>query len=233
MNQINVLLVEDNADLRQAIVRYLNKIGFDVKGISSAEDMYELLQTETPDILLLDINLPGDSGFVAMNKIRDVFAGILVLISAKKEASDRIKGLNLGADYYLTKPLDLSELEAVILNLYEKRIAPFMAEKELSNDEWHLNAVAWTLQLPNSNKLTLSATEVRLLEALLAPDMQSVKREDLYHAIGKPDHGPEDRTLDVLLSKIRRKVKDLGGELPLRSVRNVGYSFQGNARISR
>lgn len=225
MQQVKVLLVEDNSDLRHAICRYLSKIGFSVKGVSSAEEMYTLLEWQEADILLLDLMLPGESGFRILEKIRHGFHGVVIVLSAKTDIDYRVAGLNLGADYYLTKPLDMRELEAVILNQWRKRFPQNLG------GEWVLDLGSWTLVLPNGESLSLSSSEYHLFVILMKVAGEPVFRGDLFQALGRQEYGPHDRALDVLISKVRRKVRDLGADLPVRSVRNVGYVFNEPGRV--
>jgi DNA-binding response OmpR family regulator len=225
MHQVKVLLVEDNYDLQRAICRYLSKIGFQVEGVSSAAEMYCVLEAQKIDVLLLDVVLPGESGFKILEKIRHSFEGVVIVLSARTDIDYKVAGLNLGADYYLTKPLHMRELEAVILSQWRKRFP------HDPGDEWVLDLGTWTLTLPNGGSLSLSASEYHLFAILMKVLGEPVSRADLFQALGRREYGPHDRALDVMISKVRRKVRELGADLPVRSVRNVGYVFSEPARM--
>lgn len=225
---MKLLLVEDNLDLQRAITRYLTHVGIEVFACACAEDMAEVLAQQDTDVIVLDVMLPGQDGFSACEELRKTFMGPIVFISAHKEVANRIKGLNAGADYYLSKPLDMAELEAVIRNISARQMGRLGVPVP---SDWQLDVQNWILICPNGVETALSATEKNLLEVMMCTQGEPVSREDLFAALGRADTGPMDRAVDVMISKIRRKVKEQGAELPVRSVRNVGYIFNETGHI--
>jgi DNA-binding response OmpR family regulator len=112
-----VLLVEDDDDFRDALGRYLKTVGIQTVGADSVEDASEVLRNFAPDVVILDINLPGEDGFSALARLRQESDLGLIMLTGRNETADRIRGLTLGADHYLAKPVNTQELEAIIRNL--------------------------------------------------------------------------------------------------------------------
>lgn len=223
MSKIRVMLVDDEEDFREPVARFLRKAGMDVVGVGSVEEMAEPMTGWRPDVIVLDVNLPGESGMAALQRLRSESSAGLVMVTAQGGVDDRIHGLTLGADSYLGKPVNIRELEAVIRSL-SSRIAP---DKPVSAPEsgWVFDTERWTLISPHAEEVRLSAAEHSVLMALTRQPGQPVSRDVLFNALGKQPAGPEDRSLDVLVSRLRRKFPDSIITLPIRSVRGIGYVF--------
>lgn len=213
-----VLLVEDDDDFRDALGRYLNKVGIQAVGAESVEDANEVLRSFAPDVVILDINLPGEDGFSALARLRQESDVGLIMLTGRNEMADRLRGLTLGADHYLAKPVDTQELEAIIRNLSNR-----LTQKPTSEEGWVFDAERWTLAAPDGEKVRLSAAEYRLVAALVSAAGQPLSRDTLLIALGRRPSGEGDRSLDVLISKLRRKFES--ATVPIQSVRNVGYVF--------
>lgn len=213
-----VLLVEDDDDFRDSLARYLCKVGIQAVGVESVEDAGEALHSFIPHVVILDVNLPGEDGFSALARWRQRNDVGLIMLTGRNEREDRLRGLKLGADHYLAKPVNTQELEAVIYNLYNR-----LTHKPASGAEWAFDAERWTLAAPNGQEARLSAAEYRLIAALVAVAGQPLSRDELFAALGRPASGEGDRSLDVLMSKLRRKFVSV--TVPIQSVRNVGYVF--------
>ncbi|MBB4312977.1 response regulator transcription factor [Roseospira marina] len=226
MSSICIALVDDEPDFREPTARYLRKRGMTVHEAGSIEDLTATLTEIRPDILLLDVGLPGETGLEAIQRLRDQTGAGVIMVTARGGLDDRIDGLDRGADSYLTKPVDMRELEAVVLSVWRRigRDPATSAEGE-AEAAWLFDAEAWTLISPDGETVRLSGAEYGVLWRLTETPGQPVSRDRLFEALHKPQSGPEDRSLDVLVSRLRRKFSVSAFKLPVRSVRGVGYVF--------
>lgn len=223
MSKIQVMLVDDEEDFREPVARFLRKVGMEVMDVGSVEEMAQSMTGFRPHVIVLDVNLPGESGLEALKRLRAESSAGLVMVTAQGGVDDRIHGLSLGADSYLGKPVNIRELEAVIRSL-RSRVAP---EQPASVPEpgWVFDTERWTLSSPTGEEARLSAAEHAVLTALTRHPGQPVSRDVLFTVLGRQSSGPEDRSLDVLVSRLRRKYPDSTTTLPIRSARGIGYVF--------
>jgi two-component system, OmpR family, response regulator len=218
-----ILLVEDDADLREMVRRALVREGFDVTGRATGGDALRAVEHEVPDAIVLDIGLPDSDGRDVCEAIRSrgVKAPVLFL-TARDAVSDRIAGFGAGGDDYVMKPFEVKELVARLGALL-RRSAP---DPGLVARGLRLDPVAHAVQ-SGETRLTLTPTEFRLLAALAAQAGRVVRRHELV-AAGWP-YGAivHDNTLDSYVARLRRKLRALDGGVTLATVRGVGYRLQG------
>lgn len=217
---IKVILVDDEEDFRDPVARFLRKRGITVLDVGSVEDLTAALPTFQPDIIVLDINLPGENGLDAVERLRGTSTAGIIMATARRGVDDRIQGLSLGADSYLEKPLDVRELEAVIRSLWG-RLAPRAPSDP--DTVWLFSPEDWTLTAPDGLSVRLSTAEYNMVTLLAREPGVAVSRDILFQALGKTASGPEDRSLDVLVSRLRHKFTASEHTLPLKAVRWVGY----------
>ncbi len=232
---IQVVIVEDDVDLRDTFCRYLTRVGMNVTGVGSVEE-FEALNV-SPDIAIFDINLPGDSGLVGAGRLRLTSRAGIIMLTARDALDDKVLGLSLGADAYLVKPVHIRELEAMIRSLYrrltDENTSQPQAPVPVEDGAWILDTRRWSLTPPGrQNGVPLSAAEYHFLSVLMRSFGQPVPREDILQALGKGNSETELRGLDTLLSRLRKKVETevAGIEFPVRSVRGIGYVFAAPAR---
>ncbi len=213
---LDVLVVEDHADLCEEIVSYLQARGMTVRAAGNGRAMDDAMAVRRPDIVLLDLGLPEEDGVsIARRLAGDPRSGVIV-ITARGRVEDRILGLNAGADFYLVKPLDMRELEAAIASVMRRRGVP--AEPALA---WRLEATRWRLVTPDGVAIALTEAEVRLLSPFFETPDAIVDRQTLAERLDMDARG-----LDLLVHRLRRKVEaDTGKILPLRTMRFRGYAF--------
>lgn len=233
-HHIALALVEDDEDLREEIVEALVDHGFDVRGFPASRELYLGLMQRPCDIAILDIGLPGEDGFSIMEHLRAATQAGIIMLTARGQTGDRVRALRGGADIYLVKPVDIEELAANIVSLArrlnkvpDKAPAPVEQPGEKTGTAfWRLSSDSWVLLSPGGGKVQLSTSERTVLEALMHQAGATVSRETLVTALG---HHPDDvfsNRLDMLISRLRRKVQQATGEpLPLRSVRGAGFSL--------
>lgn len=235
---IRVLIIEDDEDFRDSVCSYLEDVGMRAEGIVSAEDLESrLARPGKADVLVCDANLPGESGFsvVARLRLRQPEVG-LILLTGRRRQEDRMLGFSLGADHYMVKPVDLTELELVIRNLHRRVAGNGEAKPTVRGAEgeevWQLDIRRWLLTAPNGRALRLSASEQQFLRRLIDGDGEVVSREDLLLAMNRPQYAAYFRNLDVTVSRLRRRVREACDEnLPVVAARGQGYVFTGTARL--
>ncbi len=219
-----IIVVEDDADLRDQVVTYLSLSGFDTVGVGSAAELYRRMAVETFTILVLDLRLPDEDGLSIAAHVRTHGTIGVIMVTARGDIEDRLRGREAGADVYLTKPVDLRELVAAVKGL-ERRLHPAAeSPPSPSAQPWRLDRDSFSLMAPNGRSVPLTANEVALLNRLSSPCGVTVPRGELLATLGYDPHDPSNRNLDAALRRLRLKVeKDAALPLPVRTVHSVGY----------
>jgi DNA-binding response OmpR family regulator len=226
MSSTSVVVVEDEADLRDSMCTFLDALGFEVRGAASAADLEALWNAQTADILVLDVNLPDDSGFAVAQRMRASSRVGIIMLTARSQVNDRIAGLEAGADNYLVKPVNLRELAAAVKGLARRLEPPVEPDDGTLPLPWTLDAVTWSLVAPSGVAVALTAAEFSLMNALSGSPGESVSCDAILCALGKAAVDTNRRSLDSVLSRLRRKVeRETGLQLPVKSVRSLGYVF--------
>ena len=225
-----IFLVDDDARLRKLLVKFLKEHGFGLREFPDGSAVAAAIAAERPDAVILDIMLPGENGLEILGRIRRESAVPVIMLTAKGEDEDRIMGLELGADDYLPKPFNPRELLAR-LNAILRRSAPLREAGAHSADTLEvagllLNRNRRTVGSGNI-ELALSATEFKLLEALMSrPNMILSRDELLNYARGK-EFGPYDRSIDVHIGRLRMKIETLpGAQKCIKTVWGSGYMLE-------
>lgn len=219
--QHSILLVEDDADLREMVRRALVREGFDVTGRATGGDALRAVDHDVPDAIVLDIGLPDSDGRDVCEAIRGrgVKAPVLFL-TARDAVSDRIAGFGAGGDDYVMKPFEVKELVARLRALL-RRSAP---DQGLVARGLRLDPVAHAVQ-SGETRVTLTPTEFRLLAALAAQPGEALARRDLRAAAWPTGGVVHDNTLDAHLARLRRKLREVPDAPEIRTVHGVGYSL--------
>lgn len=215
---IQVLLVEDDADLRASLGEYLNLSGFDVTDAETLAQARHWLAGHHCDLVVIDRGLPDGDGLELAEVLRDRDQCGMVVLTARADLNNRLQGYREGVDHYMVKPVDLRELVAV-LKAVGKRAAP----KELEG--WQLDTLQWRLTAPNGREVRLTRAERALLSALAATPGQLVPREELRKALGYPaDYDP--RRMEILVRRLRNKIEaETGLSHPIETVHAQGFAF--------
>lgn len=220
-SSLDVVLVEDDAELRDAILApALAAAGCRVLGVGSAAELYRAIAGRTPDVLVLDIGLPDESGFEIARHLREHSDVGIVMLTTRSAAADRVRGLDGGADAFLPKPVDVDVLCATVRSIGRrlKRLSP------AAQAGWRLDADGWRLVAPDGAAVPLNAMERQLLRRLTETPGAPVRREQVIAALADDLQAFDPHRLDVLMHRLRRKLADSGmPPLPLRTVRGVGY----------
>lgn len=219
---LQLMLVEDNRELREILASGLRHYGHTVREVAGAREMDAALREFTADILILDLGLPGEDGIAVARRLRKQYQRDLgiVMVTARARVEERVLGLDTGADLYFVKPVDILELEAALRSLYRR-----MPGRQPSR--WRFNATTAVLTSPNNCSLPLTAQECILLRSLLRSPGANVSRQEIFQALHQPDDQYGDKRLETLISRLRRKMKiiDPQTELPIRARHNLGYAF--------
>jgi DNA-binding response OmpR family regulator len=221
---IQVAVIEDNPDLRDDLVFTLSHQGLTVAGFGlGAEFDRALVSGASFHVLVLDLGLPGESGLSLARRLRRSHPDLgIVMLTARSSLADRIRGLSDGADLYLNKPADMGELAASIRAVARRVVRPTPAEVV-----WRLDGVGMHVTRPDGVSIPISLQENLLLRCLCSAPGHFASRRELIAALGKDEVSYDERTLEVTLSRLRRK---LGAEAPLKALRGKGYKFTAPLR---
>ncbi|ABZ75506.1 two component transcriptional regulator, winged helix family [Shewanella halifaxensis HAW-EB4] len=225
-----VLLVEDDIRLANLIVDFLKSHGMHVEVERRGDTVLTRLINYKPDIILLDIMLPGMDGLTLCEKLPDYFAGPILLMSALGSNEDQIKGLELGADDYVVKPVDPSLLVARINNLLRRQAKPAQVESHcLSFGKLSIDPHTQAIRL-GETEVDLTSHEFELLWLLASQAGQVMSRQYIYQYLLNIDFDGKDRKIDVRISRLRKKLGD-NIETPFRikTVWGQGYLFAPEA----
>ncbi|SEA73416.1 two-component system, OmpR family, response regulator CssR [Thalassobacillus cyri] len=219
-------IVEDDPNIRDIVKAYLEKGGYHVNEMESAEAAWELFQQAPPDLWVLDIMLPGMDGYEFCKQVRQSSQVPIIIISAKDEEIDRILGLELGGDDYLTKPFSPRELVARVkrqLTRWEAmNKAAFPADKEILQVEGLILYMEERRAFWNEEEVEVTAKEFDMLKLLAQNPNRAFSREELLVKVWGEDYFGSDRAVDDLVKRLRKKLVDI----PLETVWGYGYRLR-------
>jgi len=225
----HVVVVEDDGGIRTLLVRILRENGYEASGAADGIALRDLLADRPVDLILLDIMLPGENGLDLCSSIREHSNVPIIIVSARGEEVDRVAGLELGADDYIAKPFGRPELLARVRALL-RRAGPLTQRKEANTVEsllfagWRFNIRHRELLAPSGAEVELSGAEQDLLLSLLRHPQRVIGRERLLELSRTRIRNSSDRSVDVLVSRLRRKLGDGRRNRPMiRTIRGVGY----------
>lgn len=224
-SQPRIAIVEDNVDIREEIEFYLDAKGFPTWGVESAEAFWRVLHARPVDIVLVDVGLPGEDGFSVLEYMRDLQRFGRIVISARGGREDYLRGLDLGADFYFVKPLNMATLVQAITQLWQRLQAE--AQQELptvTTRQWNLEGNC--LHGPGEEPpLELSTQEAKLLEVLLRHRNQLCSKALVHDLMFGYAKTPDTHRVSVVLSRLRGKAERQGVRLPVRTVFGKGIVF--------
>ncbi|OPX55113.1 DNA-binding response regulator, OmpR family, contains REC and winged-helix (wHTH) domain [Oceanospirillum multiglobuliferum] len=237
-NNAHILIVEDDLASRSLLASYLQKEGYKVSETAQADNLVQQVQAQQIDLVLLDINLPGKDGLTLTRELRAHSKVGIILVTSKVDEIDKIVGLELGADDYVTKPFNPRELLVRAKNLlwrvrdqnvHSQSAALITPDRILLHFEgWLLDGNKRLLQAPDQVQERLPEGEYRLLYALLRHAGQILSRDQLMDEIHGREWTPNDRSVDVLIGRIRRKLRDNPSNPRLiLTAHGAGYLFAG------
>lgn len=230
----HILIVDDDRDLRDLLVQYLEDSGYAVTAAKSGREMHRVLADKTVDLIVLDLMLPQEDGLKLCRDLAaaDANAPPILMLTARGDEADRILGLEMGADDYLAKPFASRELLARIKAILRRaRALPANlriteAARGLAFGDWVLDTMHRHLVDSTGTMIALSGAEYRLLRVFLDYPQRVLNRDQLLNFTQGRDTEPLDRSIDILVSRLRQRLKDDAREPRfIKTVRNEGYVF--------
>ncbi len=221
-----VLIVEDEAPLQELLAYNLQSANFDVEQAFDGDQAQDLVAERTPDLILLDWMLPHTSGIELCRQFRRMpeTANVpIIMLTARAEESDRLRGLNTGADDYVTKPFSVEELIARIRAVL-RRVRPAFAEELLTFADLTMDLASHRV-MRGDDEIHLSPTEFRLLRQLLERPGRVFSRDQLLDSVWGHDQDVELRTVDATIRRLRKALNESGRADLLRTVRAAGYAL--------
>jgi len=217
--QVQILIVEDETDLRNGLSDLLVLEGYQVAGVGSLAEYRSWVQSNQYQILLLDRTLPDGDGLELLVEERAERDAPVIVMSGKGAPEDRVAGLEADADYYLVKPIDMAELVALIRR-FERRMQ--IPQEEV----YQLDGQRWKLQMPDKGIVPLTRSEMNLMSCFVEQPGMTVSRDEIIRALGGRPDVYDERRLEVMVRRFRKKVSEAGYEhFPLATVYGVGYAF--------
>ena len=233
-----ILVVDDDPGIRRLLTRFLSAEGFDLAAVADGDSMWRKLQVWPCDLIVLDLRLPGgEDGLGIARQLREESDVALIMLSGRSDCVDKVVGLELGADDYVTKPFDPRELLARIRSALRRsgrlrfhHSAPEPAGKTYRFSGWKLDFGRRLLTSPAGAPVELTSYEFQLLAILVCRPGRPLSRDQIAELIAHRQRGPDDRSIDVLIGKLRRKLND-DPRTPrlIKTVRGVGYLFTSPA----
>lgn len=238
MSLPHLAVLDDEVDITQLLATYLQVQGYRVSQVHSGHALQELMARDPAALVLLDLGLPGEDGFAIARQLREHWRCGLVIVTGRGDAIDKVVGLEIGADDYVTKPFDLRELLARIKAVL-RRIAPAepaaapAAAAPPADDRSTLRFAGWTLDTgarrlvdATGTEVVLTTGEFELLQVLARHAGRVLSRDFLLEQTRGREAAPFDRTIDVLIGRLRKKLADSADEPQIiKAVRGAGYLF--------
>jgi len=226
-NSFRILVVDDDLDICKLLHDYLHSHFLEVKTAHNGEEMFSALKSYKADLIILDVMMPGADGFQICQTLRKTSNVPVIMLTAGSDDTDRIVGLEIGADDYMAKPFNPRELLArikAVLRRSEKNIEPNEALKKFQFHDWVLDFSTRELSHVNGERWTLNGAEFSLLSLMLHKPGHVFTRDELSNHLRGRDSYPFDRTIDVQISRLRQRLKDDNKQTQLiQTVRGSGY----------
>jgi DNA-binding response OmpR family regulator len=230
MDNIKVLVIDDDTNICELLRLYLEKEGFSVISVNDGEAALSAFKSEEPDIVLLDIMLPKLDGWQVCREIRKFSETPIIMLSAKGETFDKVLGLELGADDYVTKPFDTKEIVARIKSVLRRTNANAVTVdenqiKEVNYDKLSINLTNYVLKV-DGKQVDTPPKELELIYHLASHPNKVFTRDQLLDEVWGFEYYVDSRTVDVHIKRLREKLKGVSDKWELRTVWSVGYKFE-------
>jgi two-component system phosphate regulon response regulator OmpR len=228
----SVLVVDDDADVRRMLVEYLGSHDYEVAGVANGAEMRAALERKVPDVVLLDVGLPGEDGLSLARFLRERYPVGIIMVTAADGVVDRVVGLEMGADDYVAKPFDPRELRArlksVLRRVRDETVpsAPAAARQRLRIGRCTLDLDARRLLDADGADIAITAMEFDLLKTFVEHPNKVLTRDRLLTLTRNREWEPFDRSIDIRIARLRRKVEvNPDNPLAIQTVRGAGYMF--------
>jgi len=226
---VHIAVLDDEADITRLLANYLQAQGFRVSQTHNGSTLLRLMAEDPPQLVLLDLGLPGEDGFAIARELRERWRCGLVIVTGRGDAVDKVVGLEVGADDYVTKPFDLRELLARIKAVLRRTLTAPAPGASLPRPkhrfaEWELDVAARRLLDPHQREVPLTSGEFDLLSVLVEHAGRVLSRDFLLEHTRGREAGPFDRTIDVQIGRLRKKLEQNSDDPQIiKSVRGAGY----------
>lgn len=230
-NTKQILVVDDDQVIRELLSEYLTKAGFSVIAAEDGIEMAKQLQSNQPDMIILDIMMPGDDGFVLCQRVRQTSNVPIIMLTANSDEVDRVLGLEIGADDYMAKPFSPRELLARIKALlrrsgFIKQEIKAVKPRFIKFADWKLDTLQHSLLNNVGQPLSLTGADYQLLMLFLENPNQAISRDQICQALHGRDAFANERGIDVHLSRLRQSLGDDAKQPQIiKTVRGAGYVF--------
>ncbi len=219
-----ILIVEDEANIRELLRLYLEREGYTVIEAENGVEGIKKWKSDKPDMLLLDVMMPVMDGWAVCKEIRMESDVPIIMLTAKGETADRVSGLEMGADDYIVKPLEMPEVIARVRAVF-RRMAPDDAPEKLSFDNLVIDKQAYDLVI-NGKRVDAPPKEIELLYFLASSPNRVFTRAQLLDDVWGFDYFGDTRTVDVHVKRLREKLEGVSDKWELKTVWGVGYKFE-------
>jgi two-component system phosphate regulon response regulator OmpR len=229
-----IVIVDDEPEFRATVAEYLAQRGFTVLAAAGGTELDAIMAQGMPDLVILDVNMPGENGFAVARRLRATSDVPFLMLTVADDIVDRVVGLELGADDYISKPFDLRELRARVDTILRRasraRAAPNAAAARspalVRIGDFNLDVDARRLSRPNGEEVELTAAEFDLLFAFARNPNRVLSRDRLLELAHHHDTEPFDRSIDVRVTRLRHKIeRDPSKPLLIKTMRGAGYMF--------
>ncbi len=228
----SILIVDDDPRLCRVLARYFKQEGYNVRAVTCGEEMRRSIAEARPDLVILDLMLPDEDGFTLARELRSTSDLAVVMLTGKADTIDKVVCLELGADDYVTKPFDERELLARVRSVL-RRTAP--NRRAIADSAvcvacfagWRLDLASYELTSPAGDPVALTPHEFQLLSAFVQRGNRVLTRDMILELVAGRDWSPDNRSVDVLVGKLRRKI-ETAPEQPqlIETVRGAGYKLR-------
>ncbi len=219
-----ILIVEDEANIRELLRLYLEREGYTVVEAENGVEGVKRWKTEKPDMILLDVMMPVMDGWSVCRDIRETSDVPIIMLTAKGETADRVSGLEMGADDYIVKPLEMPEVIARVRAVF-RRIAPDDAPEKIAFDNLVIDKQAYDLVI-KGKRVDAPPKEIELLYYLASSPNRVFTRAQLLDDVWGFDYFGDTRTVDVHVKRLREKLEGVSDKWELKTVWGVGYKFE-------
>jgi two-component system, OmpR family, response regulator len=224
MKQPLVFLVEDDPEIRSLVASYLKREGYRVEAASTGRDLdRHIAQLGEPDVVLLDIMLPEEDGLSICRRLRAKSNVPIIMLTAKGEDVDRIIGLEIGADDYLPKPFNPRELLARLKAVHRRSLPPDLKQNIIAIAGFTINLDARHVAVQSGAAIDLTSAEFDLLACFATRPQRVLSRDQLIDWTKGQRFDPLDRSIDVQMSRLRKKLAEVGLPDAIQTIRNAGY----------
>ena len=219
---LKMLIIEDNENIKKELIDFLSKYGYEAYGIDDFKNIINLSVESNPDLILLDINLPYYDGYYVCREIRRIKDIPIIIVTSRDSDMDEIMSINFGADDFITKPYNTQVLLARIGAVLRRTKAQVLEQHFIEHNGLKLNISKGEITF-NNNTTDLSKNELKILACLMKNKGKIMSREELMDYLWSSDLFIDDNTLSVNITRLRKKLDDIGFKNAIETKRGLGY----------